>query len=89
MFSAEKKYGAKKEENEWKIWNNQELRNIYGQPNIISEIKSKRLEWLDMWQEWKRIQWLKEYLKETLVGGERLVDPGTDGWTAMRRILDW
>jgi hypothetical protein len=31
---------------EWKIWNNQELRNMYGQPDIIEEIKSKRLEWL-------------------------------------------
>jgi hypothetical protein len=42
-----------------------------------------------MWQEWKRIQWLKEYLKETLMDGERLVDPGSDSWTALRRILYW
>jgi hypothetical protein len=39
-------YGAKKEGNEWKIRNNQELRNMYGQPDIIAEIKSKRLECL-------------------------------------------
>jgi hypothetical protein len=35
----------RKEGNEWKIWNNQELRNMYGQPDITAEIKSKRLEW--------------------------------------------
>jgi hypothetical protein len=39
-------YGAKKEGNEWKIQNNQELRNMYGQPEIIGDIKSKRLGWL-------------------------------------------
>jgi hypothetical protein len=37
-------YGAKKEEKEWKIRNNRELKNVYGQPDIIAEIKSKRLE---------------------------------------------
>jgi hypothetical protein len=35
--------GAKKEGNEWKIRNNQELRNMYGQPEIIRNIKSQRL----------------------------------------------
>jgi hypothetical protein len=39
-------YGAKKEVKEWKIRNNQELRDMYGQPDIIAEIKSKRVEWL-------------------------------------------
>jgi hypothetical protein len=39
-------FGAKKEENEWRIRNNQELRNMYGQPEIIGDIKSKRLGWL-------------------------------------------
>jgi hypothetical protein len=39
-------YGAKKDGKEWKIRNNRELRNVYGQPDIIADIKSKRLEWL-------------------------------------------
>jgi hypothetical protein len=43
-----KMYEAKKEGNEWKIWNNQELRNIYGQPEIIGDIESKRLGWFWM-----------------------------------------
>jgi hypothetical protein len=34
-------YGAKKEGKECKIRNNQELRNMYGQQDIIAEIKSK------------------------------------------------
>jgi hypothetical protein len=38
-------FGAKKEGNEWRIRNNQELRNMYGQPEIIGDIKSKRLGW--------------------------------------------
>jgi hypothetical protein len=37
--------GAKKERNEWKIQNNQELRNMYGQPEITGDVKSKRLGW--------------------------------------------
>jgi hypothetical protein len=39
-------FGAKTEGNEWKIRNKQELRNMYGQPQIIGDIKSKRLGWL-------------------------------------------
>jgi hypothetical protein len=38
-------FGAKKEGIELKIRNNQELRNMYGQPEIIGDIKSKRLGW--------------------------------------------
>jgi hypothetical protein len=34
------------EGNEWKIRNNQKLKNMYGQPDINAEIQSKRLEWL-------------------------------------------
>jgi hypothetical protein len=41
-----------------------------------------------MWLEWKRIEWLKEYLKDTLVEGERLVGPESDGGTILRRMLD-
>jgi hypothetical protein len=40
-------YGAKEEGKEWKIRNNQELRNMYRQPDIIAEIKSKGLECLE------------------------------------------
>jgi hypothetical protein len=39
-------FGAKTDGNECKIWNNQELRNMYGQIEIIGDIKSKRLGWL-------------------------------------------
>jgi hypothetical protein len=39
-------YGAKKEGNELKIINNHKLMNIYVQPEITAEIKSRRLEWL-------------------------------------------
>jgi hypothetical protein len=41
-----------------------------------------------MWREWKRIEWPKEFLKETPVEGERLVSLGSDDWTILRWILD-
>jgi hypothetical protein len=41
-----------------------------------------------MWQEWKRIEWSKEFSKDTPVEGERLLDLGSDSWTILRRILD-
>jgi hypothetical protein len=38
--------GVKKEGNEWKIQNNQELRNMYRQPDILVTAQNKGLEWL-------------------------------------------
>jgi hypothetical protein len=38
----------RKEGKEWKIRNNQEFRNMYAQPDIIAEIKSKDLNVWDM-----------------------------------------
>jgi hypothetical protein len=79
-------YGAKKEGKKWEIRNNQELRNMYGQPDIIAEIKSKDLNGWDMRRECKRIELSKEFLKDTPVEGERLGGLGSDGWTILRRI---
>jgi hypothetical protein len=39
-------FGTKKEGEESTIRNTQELRNMYGQPEIIGDIRSKRLGWL-------------------------------------------
>jgi hypothetical protein len=55
---------------EWKIRNNQELRNMYGQPDIIAEIKSKRVEWLGHVARMEENRMLKRVLEEN-PGGRR------------------
>jgi hypothetical protein len=39
-------YGPKRENGVWRIRTNLELQNIYKDTNIISDIKTRRLEWL-------------------------------------------
>jgi hypothetical protein len=60
---------------------------MYGQPDITAEIKSKRLEWFGHVLRMEENRMVKEFLKDRPVEGERLVGPGSDGWTITRRIL--
>jgi hypothetical protein len=39
-------YGPKHINNEWKTQTNEEIMNMFNSPDIISTIKSKRIEWL-------------------------------------------
>jgi hypothetical protein len=39
-------YGPKYINNEWKTQTNEEIMNMFNAPDIISTIKSKRIEWL-------------------------------------------
>jgi hypothetical protein len=39
-------YGPKSEQAVWKIRNNLEIQNVYESPDIVTEIKVRRLEWL-------------------------------------------
>jgi hypothetical protein len=81
-------YGAKEEGKKCKIRNNQELRNMYGQPDIIVEIKSKRLEWLGNVARMEENRIVKRVFEGHPVEGERLVGLGSDGWMILSRILD-
>jgi hypothetical protein len=46
-----RKFGPKRDEvtGEWRKLHNEELHNLYSYPNIIRQIKSKRMKWQDMW----------------------------------------
>ena len=41
-----KVYGPIQERNTWRIRTNQELRELYRDPDIVGDIKRKRLEWI-------------------------------------------
>jgi hypothetical protein len=42
-----KAYGPKCEQGVWRIRTNLELQNVYRSPDIVTEIKVRRLEWLE------------------------------------------
>jgi hypothetical protein len=39
-------YGPKSEQGEWRTRSNLEIQNMYNSPDIVTEIKVRRLEWL-------------------------------------------
>jgi hypothetical protein len=39
---------------EWKKLHNGELHNLYPLPDIIRQIKSRRMRWAGMWHAWER-----------------------------------
>jgi hypothetical protein len=47
-------FGPKRDEvtGEWKRFHNEELHILYSSPNIIRQIKSRRMRWADMWHVW-------------------------------------
>jgi hypothetical protein len=40
-------FGAKRDEvtGEWRKWHNEELNNLYSSPDIIRQVKSRRMRW--------------------------------------------
>jgi hypothetical protein len=82
-------FGAKKDGNELKIPNNQELRNMCGQTEIIGVIKSKRLGWLGHVVRMEEDRMVKRIFEgHTQVEEGRLIDLGSDGWMILKRIVD-
>jgi hypothetical protein len=39
---------------EWRNLHNEELHNLYSSPDIIRQVKSRRMRWADMWHAWER-----------------------------------
>jgi hypothetical protein len=55
-------YGPKSEQGVWRIRSNLEIQNMYKSPDIVTEIKVRRLEWLGLSSEWKMPAYQKWYL---------------------------
>jgi hypothetical protein len=62
--------------------------NMYGQPEIIGDIRSKRLGWLGHVVRMEEDRMVKRIFEGHLGGRRRLIDLGSDGWMMLKRILD-
>jgi hypothetical protein len=51
-------FGPKRDKvtGEWRKLHNGELHIFYSSPNIIRQIKSRRVGWVDMWHAWERTE---------------------------------
>jgi hypothetical protein len=65
-------FGTKRGEviGEWRKLHSGELYNLYSSPNIIRQIKSRRMKWTIIWHAWKRGEtctgfWWESPKKET------------------------
>jgi hypothetical protein len=49
-------FGPKRDEvtGDWRKLHNGELHNLYSSPDIIRQIKSRRMRWPGMWRAWER-----------------------------------
>jgi hypothetical protein len=49
-------YGPKRDKvtGEWRKLNNEEHHNLYSSPDIIRQVKSRRMRWAGMWHAWER-----------------------------------
>jgi hypothetical protein len=49
-------FGSKRDEvtGEWRKLHNEELHNFYSSPDIIRQVKSRRMRWAGLWHAWKR-----------------------------------
>jgi hypothetical protein len=61
---------------------------MYGQTEIIGDIKSKRLGWLEHVVRIEEDRILKRIFEGHPVEEGRLLDLGSDGWMMLKRILD-
>jgi hypothetical protein len=73
----------------WRRLHNEELRNLYGSPNIIRTMKSRRMGWAEhVAQAWRRpVMHTNFFWWEILKGREHFGDLDTDGTMILKGIL--
>jgi hypothetical protein len=49
-------FGVKRDEvkGEWRKLHSEELHNLYSYPDIVTQVKSRRMRWVGMWHVWER-----------------------------------
>ena len=67
-----KVYGPIQERNTWRIITNQELRELYRDPDIVGDIKMKRLEWIGHVLRMERGRTARRILEEKPAGRRKV-----------------
>jgi hypothetical protein len=82
-------FGPKRDEatGEWRRLRNEELNGLYSSPNIIREIKSRRMRWAGHVARMGAREMRTGVWWGDLREGEHLRDPGVDGRMILKCIL--
>jgi hypothetical protein len=86
-------FGPKRDEvtGEWRKLHKGELHKLYSSPDIIRQIKSRRVRWAGMWHAWERGETSTGFWWESPKEKDHLKDQDADGrmgskWTLGRLV---
>jgi hypothetical protein len=72
---------------EWRKLHNAELHNLYSSPDIVRQIKSRRMRSVGLWHTWERAETCTLFWWESLKVKDQLEDQGVDGKVRLGWIL--
>jgi hypothetical protein len=72
---------------EWRKLHNEELHNLYSSPDIIRQIKSRRMKWSGMWHTWERSEKCTRFWWENPKERDHSQDQRVDGRIESEWIL--
>jgi hypothetical protein len=81
-------FGPKRDEvtGEWRKLHNEEHHNLYSSPDIIRQVKSRRMRWhVDLWHVWERREKCTRFWWESLEERDYSEDQGVGG----RKGAEW